>query len=413
MKLRAVRGTHDLYGDDIEKYNLIKKIVSQNAKIKSFNQIETPIFEFTELFSKPLGVQSDVVLKEMYTSKDRNDDLLTLRPEYTTPMIRSAITNSMLNNLPLKIYSMGPIFRRERPQKGRFRQFNQINFEILGTKDFLADLELIVVANKIINLILPNVDIKLNLNSLGSKNNLIQFKKILSKYFIKNKKKLSKESVDKIETNPIRILDSKQEDDIEVSKSAPSIIEFISKEDLLHFEEIKNGLKTFNINFEENHRLVRGLDYYCNTVFEFKTDKLGSQDTLLGGGRYDGLVKTLGGPDTDGIGWAAGVERIMMLMDNIISHKENIHIAISNEKFKNHFINITKYLDEHNISYYWNYKYNLKKSLSKANLDKIKYVIIIGDDEFEKNYFTIKDLISGEQFKLEINDIKDFLNDKS
>ncbi len=413
MKLRAVRGTHDLYGDDIEKYNLIKKIVSQNAKIKSFNQIETPIFEFTELFSKPLGAQSDVVLKEMYTFKDRNDDLLTLRPEYTTPMIRSAITNSMLNNLPLKIYSMGPIFRRERPQKGRFRQFNQINFEILGTKDFLADLELIVVANKIINLILPNVDIKLNLNSLGSKNNLIQFKKILSKYFIKNKKKLSKESVDKIETNPIRILDSKQEDDIEVSKSAPSIIEFISKEDLLHFEEIKNGLKTFNINFEENHRLVRGLDYYCNTVFEFKTDKLGSQDTLLGGGRYDGLVKTLGGPDTDGIGWAAGVERIMMLMDNITSHKENIHIAISNEKFKNHFINITKYLDEHNISYYWNYKYNLKKSLSKANLDKIKYVIIIGYDEFEKNYFTIKNLISGEQFKLEINDIKNFLNDKS
>ena len=413
MKLRAVRGTHDLYGDDIEKYNLIKKIVSQNAKIKSFNQIETPIFEFTELFSKPLGAQSDVVLKEMYTFKDRNDDLLTLRPEYTTPMIRSAITNSMLNNLPLKIYSMGPIFRRERPQKGRFRQFNQINFEILGTKDFLADLELIVVANKIINLILPNVDIKLNLNSLGSKNNLIQFKKILSKYFIKNKKKLSKESVDKIETNPIRILDSKQEDDIEVSKSAPSIIEFISKEDLLHFEEIKNGLKTFNINFEENHRLVRGLDYYCNTVFEFKTDKLGSQDTLLGGGRYDGLVKTLGGPDTDGIGWAAGVERIMMLMDNITSHKENIHIAISNEKFKNHFIKITKYLDEHNISYYWNYKYNLKKSLSKANLDKIKYVIIIGYDEFEKNYFTIKNLISGEQFKLEINDIKNFLNDKS
>ena len=413
MKLRAVRGTHDLYGDDIEKYNLIKKIVSQNAKIKSFNQIETPIFEFTELFSKPLGAQSDVVLKEMYTFKDRNDDLLTLRPEYTTPMIRSAITNSMLNNLPLKIYSMGPIFRRERPQKGRFRQFNQINFEILGTKDFLADLELIVVANKIINLILPNVDIKLNLNSLGSKNNLIQFKKILSKYFIKNKNKLSKESIDKIETNPIRILDSKQEDDIEVSKSAPSIIEFISKDDLLHFEEIKNGLKTFNINFEENHRLVRGLDYYCNTVFEFKTDKLGSQDTLLGGGRYDGLVKTLGGPDTDGIGWAAGVERIMMLMDNINSHKENIHIAISNEKFKNHFIKITKYLDEHNISYYWNYKYNLKKSLSKANLDKIKYVIIIGYDEFEKNYFTIKNLISGEQFKLEINDIKNFLNDKS
>ena len=226
MKLRPVRGTHDIFGEEISKFNQISKVVSKNAKLKDFREIQTPIFEFSNLFSKPLGEHSDVVLKEMYSFEDRNNEFLTLRPEYTTPMIRAAITNNLLNDIPLKIFGIGPMFRRERPQKGRYRQFNQINFEILGTKDVLADVELISLSNIILNELLPRNKIILNINSLGDKHSLSNFKKNLAKYFNTHKKKLSNESLKKIDSNPLRILDSKLEEDIEISKSSPKIYEF-------------------------------------------------------------------------------------------------------------------------------------------------------------------------------------------
>ena len=310
MKIRSVRGTHDIFGEEIDKFKRISNTVSKNAHLKTFKEIQTPIFEFSDLFAKPLGEQSDVVLKEMYSFEDRNNEFLTLRPEYTTPMIRAAITNNLLNDLPLKIFGIGPMFRRERPQKGRYRQFNQINFEILGTKDFLADVELIFLSNNILKELLPKSNIKLHINSLGDKNTLFDFKRSLTKYFNTHKKKLSEESIKKINTNPLRILDSKNEEDIEICKSSPKIYEYLNNETKKHYEDIKKSLKLLKINYEENPNLVRGLDYYCNTVFEYKSDNLGSQDTLLGGGRYDGLIKVLGGPDIPGIGWAAGIERI-------------------------------------------------------------------------------------------------------
>ena len=314
MKLRSVRGTHDIFGEEIDKFNFISNIVSKNANLNEYKEIQTPIFEFSDLFAKPLGEHSDVVLKEMYSFEDRNNEYLTLRPEYTTPMIRAAITNNLLNDLPLKIFGIGPMFRRERPQKGRYRQFNQINFEILGTRDFLADVELISLSNNILNELLPKSKIKLHINSLGDKKTLIDFKKSLTKYFNTHKKKLSEESIKKIETNPLRILDSKNEEDVEISISSPKINEYLTDEAKKHYEDIKRSLNILEIDFEENTNLVRGLDYYCNTVFEYKSDNLGSQDTLLGGGRYDGLIKVLGGPDIPGIGWAAGIERIALLM---------------------------------------------------------------------------------------------------
>ena len=411
MKLRPVRGTHDLYGEQFEKFNKIYRYVSKYAKLYNFKELETPIFEFTELFSKPLGEQSDVVLKEMYTFKDRNEDFLTLRPEYTTPMIRSAITNNLLNDLPLKVYGIGPMFRRERPQKGRYRQFKQINFEIFGYNDFIADLELISIANELLKSIIPGSNFILNINTLGTRDNLQNYKKVLTKYFNDKKMKLSEESINKINSNPLRILDSKKENDIEISNKAPSIEEYISKDSKIHFTELKNALDSFQINYEVNNKLVRGLDYYCSTVFEFKTNELGSQDTLLGGGRYDGLIGILGGPDVSGIGWAAGIERISMLMNKINISKNNLHIAITNEKFKIHLIKLMKYLKDSNISYFWNYKFNLKKSLSKANFDGAKHVIIIGENEFNNDFYTIKKLVTGEQSELNIENINTFLND--
>ena len=413
MKIKSVRGTHDLFGVDIEKHNKIRKTVSQFAKINNFIELQTPIFEFTELFSKPLGEQSDVVLKEMYTFKDRNDEFLTLRPEYTTPMIRAAISNNLLNSLPLKVYGIGPMFRRERPQKGRYRQFNQINFEILGSKDYISDLELISMGNDILKSIIPETKYVLNINSLGNREDLANYKILLRNFFSNNKKNLSEESKLKINLNPLRILDSKMHEDIDVCKNAPLIQDFISKESKSHFLSLKKSLDYYGIKYYENNNLVRGLDYYCSTVFEFKTDDLGSQATLLGGGRYDGLINTLGGPDITGIGWAAGIERIAMLMNNEDNNLENVHIAINSENFKDYLMKIMKYLKDNNISFYWNYKYNLKKSLSKANLDKAKYIIIIGENEFKNEFYTVRNLITGEQTELDVNNISSFINDKS
>ena len=407
MKINPIRGAHDLFGEEINKFNKIISEVKLVASQFSFNELITPIFEYSELFKKPLGEQSDVVLKEMYTFKDRNDDEITLRPEYTTPMIRAVISNGLLNNLPAKFFGTGQMFRRERPQKGRYRQFNQINFENFGSNDLFADIEIINLANIILKKILPNNNIKLHINSLGSRENLKDYKKILSNFFNENKNSLSRESIDKINSNPLRILDSKNKEDIEVVKKSPKLIEFLSKDNLKNYEEIKKCLINLEIPIYEDSTLVRGLDYYCNTVFEFKTDEIGSQDTLIGGGRYNGLIKTLGGKDLPGVGWAGGIERIMLLMDNIVNLNQNIHFAILDPEYKTHALKAYDFLIKNNYSVYWNYKFNLKKSLSIASEKNANYVVIIGESENFNDNFSVKNLKNGNQ---EIKNLSNLLD---
>ena len=409
MKIKPVRGTHDLFGKEVRKFNFIITEVKEIARKFGFDEMITPIFENSELFKKPLGEQSDVVLKEMYTFKDRNEDELTLRPEYTTPMIRAAISNGLLNNLPAKFFGTGQMFRRERPQKGRYRQFNQINFENFGTDDFFADIEMINLANQLLKKILPNNQITLHINTLGSRENLQNYKKVLSKYFKDHQNSLSIESKSKIETNPLRILDSKNIQDKETVLQSPKLIEFLSQSDLKSYEEIKDCLKDLNISIFEDLNLVRGLDYYCHTVFEFKTDAIGSQDTLIGGGRYNGLIKTLGGKDIPGIGWAGGIERIMLLMNDVNVITEDIHLCIKDPSLKKHALKIYDYLTKNNFSVYWNYKYNLKKSLSLASEKKVKYVIIVGEEEEKNNNYILKNLSNGEQKAINLNDISDHI----
>ena len=409
MKIKPVRGTHDLFGKEVRKFNFIITEVKEIARKFGFDEMITPIFENSELFKKPLGEQSDVVLKEMYTFKDRNEDELTLRPEYTTPMIRAAISNGLLNNLPAKFFGTGQMFRRERPQKGRYRQFNQINFENFGTDDFFADIEMINLANQLLKKILPNNQITLHINTLGSRENVENYKKILSKYFKDHQNSLSIESKSKIETNPLRILDSKIIQDKETVLQSPKLIEFLSQSDLKSYEEIKDCLKDLNISIFEDLNLVRGLDYYCHTVFEFKTDAIGSQDTLIGGGRYNGLIKTLGGKDIPGIGWAGGIERIMLLMNDVNVITEDIHLCIKDPSLKKHALKIYDYLTKNNFSVYWNYKYNLKKSLSLASEKKVKYVIIVGEEEEKNNNYILKNLSNGEQKAINLNDISDHI----
>ena len=409
MKIKPVRGTHDLFGKEVRKFNFIITEVKEIARKFGFDEMITPIFENSELFKKPLGEQSDVVLKEMYTFKDRNEDELTLRPEYTTPMIRAAISNGLLNNLPAKFFGTGQMFRRERPQKGRYRQFNQINFENFGTNDSFADIEIINLANKLLNKILPNNQITLHINTLGSRENLQNYKKVLSKYFKDHQNSLSIESKSKIETNPLRILDSKNIQDKETVLQSPKLIEFLSQSDLKSYEEIKDCLNDLNISISEDLNLVRGLDYYCHTVFEFKTDAIGSQDTLIGGGRYNGLIKTLGGKDIPGIGWAGGIERIMLLINDVNVITEDIHLCIKDPSLKKHALKIYDYLTKNNFSVYWNYKYNLKKSLSLASEKKVKYVIIVGEEEENNNNYIFKNLSNGDQKVVNLNDILDLI----
>ena len=390
MKVQPVRGTHDIYGQDLLKYKHIEEIVSKYAEIYDFKEIITPIIESTDLFKKPLGEHSDVVLKEMYTFNDRNNSLLTLRPEYTTPMIRAAISNNLLEKIPQKLYGMGPMFRRERPQKGRYRQFNQINFEILGTNDISADVDIILLADDLLKSFFPNKKIDLQINSLGDKNTLKIFKENLSLYFQKFSIKLSEESQNKIHTNPLRILDSKNIKDIEINQSAPKIFDYFSDEAKDRFNIFKNLLSDANITYEINPRLVRGLDYYCHTVFEFKTDDLGSQDTLIGGGRYDGLTKVLGGPDIPGVGWAGGVERIIMLMKDINKSEKKVHLIILHPNFRSYGIQLLRQLRKNNIPVHFDYKYDLKKSLSKANKLNSEFAVIIGEEEVKNNQYIIK-----------------------
>ena len=400
---RSIRGTHDLFGLEIEKYNIIIREISKIAKIFNFNEIETPIFESTNLFSKPLGEQSDVVLKEMYTFLDRNNDSLTLRPEYTTPMIRAAIANNLLNNLPCKLFGIGPMFRRERPQKGRYRQFNQINFENFGSNDPFADVELILIAKQFIETVLPKNNCKLYINSLGDRETLKIYKKELSNYLQKFEKDLSNENKEKILINPLRILDSKDKADQSIISSAPLIIDFLSKDALNKYDEVKKLLEQCNIAFKEDFSLVRGLDYYCHTVFEFKSDSLGSQDTIIGGGRYDGLIETLGGQNIPGIGWAGGVERMMMLMQDKTNKTEAIHFSILNQKFKLYALEAYKLLTDNKIPVYWNFKYNLKKSLSKSNELKASHAIIVGEEEFKLKKYTLKKFKKWLTKKIKVN----------
>ena len=405
MKVQAVRGTHDIYGQDLLKYKQLKEIVSKYANIYDFNEIITPIIESTDLFKKPLGEHSDVVLKEMYTFNDRNNSLITLRPEYTTPMIRAAITNNLLEKLPQKFYGIGPMFRRERPQKGRYRQFNQINFEILGTNDISADVDLILLADDLLKNFFPTKKIDLQINSLGDKNTLKIFKENLSLYFQKYTRDLSEESQKKIYTNPLRILDSKNTKDIEINQSAPKIFDYFSDEAKDRFDNIKNLLSDSNIIFEINPRLVRGLDYYCHTVFEFKTNDLGSQDTLIGGGRYDGLTKILGGPDISGVGWAGGGERLIMLMRDIDKNEKKTHLILLHQNFRSYGLQILNQLRKNNIAVYFDYKYDLKKSLSRANKLNSEFAIIIGEEEVKKNQYILKYLYKNIQEILTLDQI--------
>jgi len=309
-----IRGTQDMLGETERAFAHVVAAFDRVRRLYGFQRVETPVFEATSVFSRSLGETTDVVSKEMYSFEDRGGDSLTLRPEFTAGIARAYLTEGWQQFAPLKLATHGPLFRYERPQKGRFRQFHQLDAEIIGTDQPTADVELLVLAQQLLDELGIADGVTLNLNTLGDVETRAAWRDALIAHFTANRDQLSEQSLERLEKNPLRILDSKEAQDRPIADSAPSIDAYLSVEAGAFFEKVTKGLDAARVAWIRDPRLVRGLDYYRHTAFEFITDRLGAQGTVLGGGRYDGLIGQLGGPETPAVGWAAGIERLAMLI---------------------------------------------------------------------------------------------------
>ncbi len=313
---QAIRGTQDIFGPEAEAFAFVVETFERVRRLYRFRRAEMPVFEKTAVFSRSLGETTDVVSKEMYSFEDRGGESLTLRPEFTAGIARAYLTNGWQQHAPLKLATHGPLFRYERPQKGRYRQFHQIDAEIIGAAEPQADVELLVMADQILRELGISDGVTLQLNTLGDAPSREAWRAALIDYFRAVKGELSEDSQERLEKNPLRILDSKDPRDKVFTADAPMIDDFLSDDAQDFFEKVKAGLTAADVKFDRASSLVRGLDYYRHTAFEFVTDRLGAQGTVLGGGRYDGLIEALGGPHTPAVGWAAGIERLAMLVQS-------------------------------------------------------------------------------------------------
>ncbi len=332
---QAIRGTQDIFGADAEAFAFVVETFERVRRLYRFRRAEMPVFEKTAVFSRSLGETTDVVSKEMYSFEDRGGESLTLRPEFTAGIARAYLTNGWQQHAPLKLATHGPLFRYERPQKGRYRQFHQIDAEIIGAGEPQADVELLVMADQIIRELGIAEGVTLHLNTLGDAPSREAWRAALVDYFRAHKSELSEDSQERLEKNPLRILDSKDPRDKTFVADAPMIDTFLSAEAQDFFGKVTAGLDAAGVAWVRAPTLVRGLDYYRHTAFEFVTDRLGAQGTVLGGGRYDGLIEALGGPHTPAVGWAAGIERLAMLVGDagtVPSHSFDVALVVESSE---------------------------------------------------------------------------------
>ena len=328
---QPVRGTQDMFGETEERFAYVVATFERVRRLYGFKGLQLPVIEPTAVFSRSLGEATDVVSKEMYTFEDRGGDSITLRPEFTAGIARAYLTNGWQQYAPMKLSVHGPLFRYERPQKGRYRQFHQIDAEIIGAGEPQADVELLVMADQLLKELGINEGVTLQLNTLGDTASRDAWRAALIAYFNDHKDALSEDSLARLEKNPLRILDSKDPKDRPIADAAPVIDDYLSGEAQEFFGSVTAGLDAAGVTWERNARLVRGLDYYRHTAFEFVTDRLGAQGTVLGGGRYDGLIENLGGPATPAVGWAAGIERLAMLVDAPTADRLDIAVVVEDD----------------------------------------------------------------------------------
>jgi histidyl-tRNA synthetase len=329
---KRIRGTQDIFGPEQRRFAHVLDAFDRVRRLYGFQRLEIPIFEATGVFARSMGETSDVVSKEMYTFEDRGGDSITLRPEFTAGIARAYITEGWQQYAPLKLATSGPVFRYERPQKGRFRQFHQIDAEIIGAAEPQADVELLVLADQLLHELGIAEGVTLQLNTLGDAETRDAWRTALVAHFEAHRDQLSEDSLTRLEKNPMRILDSKDPGDRVVADSAPDIDAYLTDEARAFFQAVTDGLDAAGVSWTRNSRLVRGLDYYRHTAFEFVTDRLGAQGTVLAGGRYDGLIGSLGGPETPGVGWAAGVERLAMLIEEPEADRLKVMIAVEDDR---------------------------------------------------------------------------------
>ncbi len=410
MKFQPARGTQDFLPEQAEKMRLIETKSHHWAKLFGFGEIITPIFEFTEVFHRTMGETSDVIHKETYTFTDRGGESLTLRPEGTAGIARSFISEGLAQKLPLKFYYAGPMFRYERPQKGRYRQFHQIGIESLGFESPLADVECLQLAWSLLQDLGLHTHCHLEINTLGDKKDREVYRQKLVDFLTPLKTQLSADSQMRLEKNPLRILDSKDPKDKELIKGCPLLQNELSDESREFYNRVKSELTLLQIPFKENSQLVRGLDYYCHTVFEFVTTQLGAQGTVLAGGRYDGLIESMGGPSTPGVGWAAGLERLAELTSQLNSTNKNTRIAIApaDEQGESESLKIASLLRQRDISVEILWNGNFGKKMKKANSMGVSHVLILGSSEISQNQITIKNFATGDQKTIPTSDLIKF-----
>ena len=410
QKLNSVKGTKDIFGKTVLEHDHVIKTFRDICVFNNFKKISTPILEHENIFVKTLGVTSDIISKEMYNFKDQGGDNLVLRPEGTAAIVRALITNSLQEDANKNFYYHGPMFRRERPQSGRLRQFHQVGLEVFGDRNFLDDVRVIILAEKFLSNLNIRNKLKLQINTLGEQKNRKKYITELKKFFKNNYSQLSSESRQKIENNPLRILDSKDENDKKLFSSSPQIMEFLDRESKDFFNEIIKLLTSLDIEFEVNPFLVRGLDYYNHTAFEYIFSESRSQNAVLAGGRYDGLVKSLGGRDLSGIGWAAGIERILMIMDKIDFSQKIIGVFTISDSLKTELIKVFSSLKFNaNLSFNLIDGGNFKKKMSKANKLNCYGCLILGEDEWKEKKIIWKNFQTGNQETISINNIDNFL----
>lgn len=405
--ISVLKGMKDRHSDDVRKYDFIVDTAKKVFSKYGFERIITPILEETELFRRSVGDETDVVSKEMYEFKDKGNRSVSMRPEGTAGVVRAYLEAGLHKSDPIiKWFYNGPMYRYEAPQKGRYREFHQVGAEIFGIRSPYLDAEIIRMGCEFLEK-LGITGLTVEINSLGNIESRKKYIEDLKAFMAERLDKLSEDSKKRYEKNPLRALDSKDKGDQEQFKDAPKLYDYLDEESKKYFEDTKKYLELLNIKYVENPKLVRGLDYYSDTVFEIKSDKLGAQATVLAGGRYDRLLEILDNVKIPAIGFAAGMERIAMLMDeNLIENKENGVYIVYFDDTKEYFIKTLEELRKNDIKA--SFDYNPKSfgaQMKKANKINAEYVLILGEDEQKENVVTLKKFSTGEQEKYSLDEV--------
>ena len=419
--MQKAKGTYDVYGEYGRKVKVLESMLSDLMEVYNYEYFRTPIFEASEVFKRGVGDTTDIVTKETYDFKDRGDRDMTLRPEGTAGIVRSYIENKYYGNpnVPSKIWYYGPMFRYERPQSGRFREFYQFGVEVFGSNDPLTDAEVISIPVNFYK-VLGLKQIKVHLNSLGDNESRNNYREALKKHFEPHLNELCEDCKVRFEKNPLRLLDCKVDKDLEVMKTAPKITDYLNDASKKHFDEVKKYLEAMGIEYVVDPSCVRGLDYYTNTVFEVEAEVagFGAQNVLCAGGRYNNLVKELGGPDTPGVGFALGFERLLTALEyekiNLIDENSiDIYIAPMSDNEKSYSISILNALRMSGFKADMDYMgRNLKSNFKQAERLNAKYIMIVGEEEAKTDLLTIKNNNTKEEYKIKLDELVSFLDDK-